>query len=91
MAKVIIEGEIPKDPRQRVLMIEAAVEAICRSVGEDPADAGMVLLTAAVHLAMKHSGGKPMSVILPGVANALGYAAVAADDFFTPRIVGSKQ
>lgn len=84
--KVIIEDKAPLDPQQRVLALEAAAEAICRSVGQDPADATMALLTAAVHMAMKHSG-KSAKDLTERLAYVLGCATVAADDWFTPKLV----
>lgn len=70
------------DPRERVLALEAATRAICESVGEDPADGTMMLLTAAVHMAMTYSE-KPMKDLLPFLAETLGHAASAADGFFS--------
>lgn len=86
MTKITIEGHVPSDPRQRILAIEAAVQAICQSAGQDPADAVAVLLTAAAHLTAKHSDLSPAE-LGPILANALGAAMVAADDFFTLRAV----
>lgn len=70
-----------KDPRTRVLAIEAATRSICEHAGTDPADAVMMLLTAAVHISRQMQ--KPGSNIEVTVAHALGAAIVAADDFFT--------
>lgn len=72
------------DPRNRILAIEAATKAICEQAGEDPAEGTIMLLTAAVHVAMKHSG-KPIKDTALHMANALGFAIVAADDFFKLR------
>lgn len=74
------------DPQNRILAIEAATKAICQQAGLDPADGTMMLLTAAVHLATKHSD-KPIKDIAPVLAGCLGDAIVAADDFFTLRRV----
>lgn len=71
------------DPRSRVLAAEAAVRAICQAAGQDPADGTMVLLTAAVHLARQYM--KPGTDITMVLAENLGYAIVAADDFFKLR------
>lgn len=74
------------DPKNRILAIEAATKAICEQAGEDPADGMMMLLTAAVHIAVKHSD-KPIRDVALHMAGALGSAIVAADDFFKLRPV----
>jgi hypothetical protein len=79
--EIIIKGKRPSDPRDRVLAIEAATKAICQEVGEDPADGVMMLLTAAVHLSTVYSD-KPIKDIALVMADSLGHAIVAADDFF---------
>lgn len=84
--EIIIKGKRPTDPRSRVLAIENATQAICQSVNEDPADGVMALLTAAVHLSMKHSK-KSVTEMAPIMAECLGHAIVAADDFFKLRKV----
>lgn len=68
-------------PRERVLAIEAATRAICEQTGGDPAEGTMMLLTAAAHIAIIHSG-KPAKDLLDDLASSLGYATVAADQFF---------
>ena len=75
--EVIIKGKRPTDPRDRVLAIEAATQAICEGVDQDPADCAMMLLTAAVHLTMKHTD-KPIKDVAPVMASALGAAIVMA-------------
>lgn len=72
------------DPKNRILAVEAATKAICIEAGEDPADGTMMLLTAAVHLATKHSD-RPVKDVALAMADALGHAIVAADDFFKLR------
>lgn len=84
--KFILEGEPPTEPRQRVLALESAAEAVCRIMGEDRADAVMALLTAAVHMAMKGSG-KSGNELIDTLAYSLGCATVAADDFFGRKTV----
>ncbi|MET3925585.1 hypothetical protein [Devosia sp. 2618] len=84
MVQITLKGNVPLDPRQRVLAIEAAVEALCRSAGEDPADAVMTLLTAAAHICLKQTG-KGLDEITPTMAECLGAALMAADGFFTLR------
>lgn len=88
--KLTLEGSPPKDPRQRVLMVEAAVQAICQSVNQDPADAVMALLTAAAHMHYKQCRHDvPMKEVGESLAFALGHAIVAADDFFRLKEVRS--
>jgi hypothetical protein len=85
--EIIIKGSGDlSDPKARILAIEAATQAICEKVGQDPADGTMMLLTAAVHIAMKHSGKKPIQDIAPVLAVCLGDAIVTADDFFKLRV-----
>ncbi|HEY0125010.1 MAG TPA: hypothetical protein VGC14_25250 [Rhizobium sp.] len=79
--KVQIIGKAPSDPCSRVLAVEAAAKAICQHAGTDPADAIMMLMTAAAHLFSVHSG-KPSSENILHLAHSLGCATVAADDFF---------
>jgi hypothetical protein len=83
---VILKGKVPNAPCDRVLAIEAVAKAICESVGEDPADGTMMLLTAAVHIAMQHSD-KSIKDIATLLAECLGCAIVAADDFFKLRSI----
>lgn len=81
--EVIIRGRTPLTPQERVLAVETAAEAICKQAQQDPADATMALLTAAVHLAHQYMP-KPVSAAQLGdlLATSLGAAIVAADDFF---------
>ncbi|MBB3297836.1 MULTISPECIES: hypothetical protein [unclassified Rhizobium] len=79
--QIEIKGNLPGDPQGRVLAIEAAAKAICQQAGTDPADAIMMLLTAAAHLFTVYSG-KPSSENIMSLAHSLGCATVAADDFF---------
>lgn len=88
MEIIIKDGGDLRDPKNRILAIEAAAKAICEQVGEDAADGTMMLLTAAVHIATKHSD-KPVRDVALHMANALGSAIVAADDFFKLRHVSS--
>ncbi|PWE55910.1 hypothetical protein DEM27_10660 [Metarhizobium album] len=84
--QVEIKGKPPKDPQGRVLAIEAAAKAICQSAGTDPADAVMMLMTAACHLYTVHSG-KSSADSITHLAHSLGCATVAADDFFKLKTV----
>ena len=79
-------GKPPSDPRQRILAIEAAMKAICQADGEDAADGVMALMTAAVHIHMRHSG-QTAGQAAPDLAHSLGCAIVAADDFFKLKTV----
>ncbi len=83
--RVEIKGKPPKDPQTRVLAIEAAAKAICQQAGTDPADAIMMLMTAAAHLFSVYSG-KPSSENILHLAHSLGCAAIAADDFFKLKV-----
>jgi len=78
--QVEIAGK-PPNPQGRVLAIEAAAKAICQQAGTDPADAIMMLMTAAAHLFTVYSGKSSSENILH-LASTLGHATVAADDFF---------
>jgi hypothetical protein len=69
------------DPRARVLHAEEAVRSLCQLAGEDPADAVMVLLTAAAHLNSVYSVKSPDDT-MKALAKALGCATVAAEEFF---------
>jgi len=80
---VIIEGEIPKDPRQRIRAIEEAMRAICQSAGEDAADGVMALLTAAVHITMLNSD-LSKDELPEHMAHALACAIVTATAWFRP-------
>lgn len=84
--QVTITGEIHDDPRSRVLAFEAAARAICERTGHDPAEAVMMLLTAAVHMHGTYSK-KPVNEVATSIAHALGHALVAADDMFKLRAV----
>jgi hypothetical protein len=79
--QIEITGKPPNDPQGRVLAIEAAAKAICQQAGTDPADAIMMLMTAAAHLFTVYSGKSSSENILH-LASTLGHATVAADDFF---------
>ncbi|MBB4146004.1 hypothetical protein [Rhizobium rhizoryzae] len=79
--EIIIKGKMLTSPQDRVMTVEATAKAICQEAGTDPADAVMVLLTAAAHLYAQHSKSEfPQNV--DGLANALGHAIGAANAFF---------
>lgn len=84
--EVTIKGKVSSDPRDRILALEAVTQSICRRTGHDPAEGVMMLLTAAVHLSMKHSG-KPVNTTAMALAEALGAAIVSADQMFKLREV----
>ncbi len=83
--EIIIKGKLSADPRDRVLAVEAAAQAICMETKGDSAEAVMMLLTAAVHLSQKHA--RPGTDIEMVLAECLGTAIVASDDFFKLRKV----
>lgn len=85
--EIIINGKISADPKDRVLAIEGVTRAICEQTGQDPAEGVMMLLTAAVHLNQTYSR-VPISQAATVLAECLGHAIVAADDFFKLRTVG---
>ncbi len=78
---VTVELKFSEDPPSRILAIETVAKAICVAVGEDPADAIIMLLTAAAHIASKYSD-KPPTLIADALADCLGDAILAARDFF---------
>lgn len=86
MQITITNGGDLTNPKNRILAIEAATKSICEQAGEDPADGVMMLLTAAVHIATKHSD-RPVRDVALAMAESLGNAIVAADDFFKLRRV----
>lgn len=86
--QIEIKGNVPSEPKARVLAIEATAKAICKAAGTDPADAVMMLMTAAAHLYSVHSG-KPSSESLLQLARTLGHATAASDGFFRPRPVAA--
>jgi hypothetical protein len=81
-----ITGKISEDPRDCILAVEAVTKSICQRTGKDPAEAVMMLLTAAAHLSMTYSG-KSAEDNIAILAGALGSATVAADDFFKLKAV----
>lgn len=87
--EIIINGKLDPDPRSRILALEAVTQSICEQFDMDPAEGTMMLLTAAVHIAVKHAGPKPINETATVLANALGHAIVAADGFFKLREVQS--
>lgn len=74
-------GNPALNPQQRVLAIEAVAKSICQHAGTDPADAIMMLMTAAAHIFTTQTG-KPATGNILSLAHTLGCATVAADDFF---------
>jgi len=84
--EIIINGKISADPKDRILALEAVTRAICEQTGQDPAEGVMMLLTAAAHMSDTYSR-KPFSETGVVLAQCLGLAIVAADDFFKLRRV----
>lgn len=85
--KITIIGNVGSDPQSRVMAVESAARAVCEKTGQDPAEAVMMLLTAAAHLYLTYSKKSPKEACT-GLSSALGSAIVAADDFFKIRKVG---
>lgn len=81
MAQISIIGQPPEDPRQRVIAVAAAVEALCFAVGADPSEGITTALCAAAKIAMAHTDkrGDDLVVLL---ASALGSSIVAAGHWF---------
>lgn len=73
-----------KEPQGRVLAVEQAAQAICELAGVGPDDGAMMCMTAAVHIAMRHSG-KTAEDLLDNLAEVLGCAVVVADAFFPAK------
>ncbi|WLR92148.1 hypothetical protein [Shinella zoogloeoides] len=86
--EIIINGKVSADPKDRILAIEAVTRAICEQTGQDPAEGVMMLLTAAVHLSQTYSRS-PVAQTVATLAECLGHAVVAADDFFKLTTVGT--
>lgn len=85
--KVSIIGTGPRDVRGQVLAIEAVTRSLCRHPGQDPAEGVMLLLIAAAHLSKTYSKA-PASRTATVLAECLGHAIVAADDFFQLKDAG---
>lgn len=85
--EVEIKGKITADPRSRVLALEAFTRSLCEQLNLDPAEGAMMLLTAAVHMTHTYVPGKSTADITLKLAETLGYATVAADEFFKLRRV----
>ena len=83
---VTAELRFSEDPASRVLAIATVAKAICVAVSEDPADATMMLLTAAVYVAQQYA--RPSSKIPDMLADSLGNAILAAKGFFPPVKTG---
>jgi len=84
--RVEITGPMSTDPKENILTISLITKTICQGAGQDPAEAVMMLLTAAAHITMQQSK-EPTDKILMTLAGALGAATVAAEGFFTLRVV----
>lgn len=79
--QIVITGPTLTEPKDRVVALAEASRVISEAAGVGPDDGTMALLTAAVFVAMKHSG-KPASALLETLAFSLGCATNAADAFF---------
>ncbi len=82
--KLNIEIEVGLHPKDRVLATEYFVKALCKAAKLDPAEAVMMLMTAAVHISLAYSK-EPMNVVLPNMGTALGAAAGAAVKWWPPK------
>lgn len=80
MSFVEIEGIGPTDPKTQVVVIGGIVRAMAEQVGEDPAYAAMLLLTAAAHLALIYA--KSGTDIEAALTEALMGSLMAARGFF---------
>lgn len=82
MKKVIIHETLKKDdPRPSIRALESAVRAICTTLEQDQADAVMLLMTTAAHIAITHESGTRDQTIM-ALARCLGYATVSAERLF---------
>lgn len=79
--KASITGTVPADPASRVLAVASVARAICEQHGLEPAEAIMMLLTAASHIS-RLTSDRSLDARLDGLALALGGATVAEEDFF---------
>lgn len=82
-----IEWDIPEDPRGRILAIEELIRSMCEQYGWDPAEAIMMLLTAAMHIASVHGGRPARGMLEAGLLPIVRSAAKASDEFFPPKRV----
>lgn len=81
MSTVKVVGNVPEDPRERVLALSAAAEGLSRAVGGDPADAISSLLCAAVKIAMDTTS-MSSDELASALASSLGHSIVAAGHWF---------
>ena len=82
---VSIQGTLPQEPADRVLLMAKVAESIARVVGEGPADAMMTLVTAAAVILIDNakepmSAGELESVLAQGAAHAAKLAAEMLPD-----------
>lgn len=75
-----IEVEFSEDPFSRILAIEDLALAMCKEVGEDPADCIMILLAAAAHIGRQHSVYPQKTP--DALAKCLAQAIIAVERFF---------
>lgn len=86
--KVNITGPISHSDASRVLAIEAATKSICDATGSDKAEAVMMHLLAAAHIALRNRkpGCSTRQVALM-LAQSLGKAMVLAQTLFALKSV----
>lgn len=90
--EIAIKGEVSEDPKSRIIALESITQSICERTGQDQAEGVMMLLTAAAHMSIKYS--KPSVTLQQSaqkLAECLGYAIVAADDFFALKDIKANQ
>lgn len=78
---IVINGEICDTPQKRILLLEEAARVICEKAKVGPDDGAMALMTACIHVTMRHSG-KSANDLQETLAYCLGCATTVADDFF---------
>ena len=82
--KLDVKMEVGVHPKDHVLAIEHFVKVLCKASGKDPAEATMMLLTAAAHLSISYSK-LPVETTIPQLGTALGLAAGAAVGWWPPK------
>jgi hypothetical protein len=88
--KINVEFEIGLHPKDCVLAVEHFVSMLCQKMKKDPAEATMMLLTAAVHLSLKHTKLSTHDH-LQGMGTALGHAVGASLGWWPPKDMNQKK
>lgn len=84
---ISISGQVPEEPEYRVKLMATVAEAICKVSGVGPADAMMMLMTAAAVVLVENakdpmSTGELESVLAQGV----GHAARCASEMLPDQV-----